>query len=259
MYNTNVLPSVYSSKIFAAGIRFYELIKHAMKPSRYKDNNSKEYLPYILNAVVKGYTVLDIGSHKRAYFIDLFKIAKFPGKLIAFERDKAVFNYLQKMKRLLHFQNIVLEQFLISKENEGAFHSNASTTKDQLKSAPVIDFRARTNRAENEEIKLGIIDHYCFQNFVIPALIKIKLGRSDVDVLQGAKQVMQKYKPKILIECSEGMVGREALLQAFSFLAGLHYTGYFILDTIKVPLANFDFNIYQNEVLGYYCNNFIFE
>lgn len=78
MYNTNFAHTIYSNKIFVAAAKLYELIKLRLKPANSKNDKSKEYLPYILNAVSKGYTVLDIGTHKRAYFFELFKISKLP-------------------------------------------------------------------------------------------------------------------------------------------------------------------------------------
>jgi FkbM family methyltransferase len=259
MYNTNVLQNMYSNKLFAAGIKFYELFKLAVKPSIYKDNNSKEYLPFIEKAVIKGYTVLDIGSHKRSYFFDLFKIAKLPGRMIAFETSPGIYSYLQRMKQLLNLDNIVIEQSFDRKASLDGGNDNNTSAKDKVTSATIIDFKARINVPEKGRASLDTVDHYCSVNFIIPALIKFKVEGNDLAVLLGAKDTMQKYKPQILIECSEGKVSPDTLIAAFKLLSELNYSGYFILDTIKVPLANFDFNTYQNEVLGFYCNNFFFE
>ncbi|MCW3110953.1 MAG: putative methyltransferase FkbM [Segetibacter sp.] len=259
MYNTTTAQAMNTNKFYVAGIKFYELIKLAVKPSIYKDNNSKEYLSYILNAAVKGYTVLDIGSHKRAYFFDLFKISKLPGRLISFETSAGNYTYLQKMKQLMNLDNIIIEQLFISKTDRQLLNSNPSSKRDNVTKATVIDFKSRINKEENEAINMKTVDSYCSINFIVPALIKYKLEGNELNILYGSKEILQKYKPQILIECSEGMVSRETLVTSFKFLTGLNYSGYFILDTIKIPLASFDFNIYQNEVLGFYCNNFIFE
>ncbi len=66
MYNSNVVQPLYSNKIFSAALRMYELLKLSVNPVIDKNSNSKEYLPFILNALSKGYTVVDVGRHKRA-------------------------------------------------------------------------------------------------------------------------------------------------------------------------------------------------
>lgn len=250
MYHNNIAQAMHSNKFFVASLKLYELFKLAVKPSAYKDNNSKEYLPYILNAAVKGYTVLDIGSHKRSYFFDILKISKLPGKLIAFETSSGIYSYLQKMKRLVNLENITVEELAFTNNN---------AEKDNTTGAPVIDFKSKKNKDEIELHQHNMVDDYCCSNFIVPALIKFKLEGNELGVLYGAKETLRKYQPQILIECSEGIVTRDTLLKAFKFLTDLNYSGYFILDELKIPLTSFDFNIYQNEVLGFYCNNFIFE
>jgi FkbM family methyltransferase len=247
MYHTR---AVQSNKLFAESIKLYERIKVAVKPSVYKDNNSKEYLPYILNAAVKGYTVLDIGSHKRSYFFDLLKISRLPGRLIAFETSSSIYSYLQKMKRLIHLENITIEDLTFTKNYAEKVKTTAAT---------IIDFTSKKNKDETDLSNHNMVDNYCFSNCIVPALIKFKLEGNELTALYSAKKTLKKYQPQILLECSEGIVIRKTLLKAFKFLTDLNYSGYFILDELKIPLTSFDFNIYQNEVLGFYCNNFIFE
>lgn len=256
MYNTNVVQPVYSNKIFSAAFKIYELFKLSLTPALSKDNASKEYLPYILSAVAKGYTVLDIGTHKKKFSLDLNKISKQPGRLIVFETSPLIYRYLQKLKQLMNFDNVIIEQF---GKTDPRLSCDTTKKADGATGATVIDFNSIVIKEVDTAPAKDTIDYYCSLNFIVPALLKFRLEENDLSTLQGSKEVINKYKPQILIETFEGKTSREILTAAFKFLSGLHYKGYFILDTIKVPLANFDFNIYQNEVLGFYCNNFIFE
>ncbi len=67
------------------------------------------------------------------------------------------------------------------------------------------------------------------------------------------------YKPKILLRCDQRIAGKQKVMTTFQFLTELNYSGHFILDTINIPLINFDFNVYQNEHNDFYCNEFMFE
>ena len=163
------------------------------------------------------------------------------------------------MKRLMNFDNIFIEQLFIVKTNGNAGRTDGSIKNHKTTGATVIDFKDKINKETDSENSIQSIDNYCISNFIVPALVKFKLESDDLGVLFGAKATLQKYQPQVLLECAEGIVSRETLLNAFKFLTDLNYAGYFILDELKIPLANFDFNIYQNEVLGFYCNNFVFE
>jgi FkbM family methyltransferase len=258
MYIEHIGRPTYANKLLVTGIKIYERIKLALQPSEYKEPNSKEYLPYLLDAVIKGYTVLDIGSHKRGYFFDLFKISKLPGRLVAFETSSGMYSYLQKMKQLMKLENIIIEPLSIPKTESRFDKQYAATKNDDVTGATVIDFTDPMS-TPYPAASPNTIDHYCSVNGIIPALIKFKLEGNDLTMLKGSRQLLQKYKPQIVLECAEGIVSRDTMMATFSFFSELSYSGYFILDTIKVPLASFDFNIYQNEILGFYCNNFVFE
>ena len=256
MYNTNIAHTLYSNKLFVGAAKLYELIKLHLRPLTNREDKSKEYFPYIINAALKGYTILDIGSHRRSYFFDLFKISKLPGKVILFENTLSVLNYMSRMRQLMNVRNLVVEP-VFTAQSESNAPGSIDYKGDNF--AMVIDFKARISKDQNESVPTETIDSYCAAKFIVPALIKLKLDKNDLHYLHGAKQILKKYKPEILIECTEGTVSRQTLMAAFDFLADLNYSGYFILDTIKVPLRSFDFNIYQNEITGYYCKNFIFQ
>jgi hypothetical protein len=259
MYTHQIAQTIYSNKFLAAAGKLYELIKLQLRPSFSKDDNCKEYLPYIIDTISKGYTVLDIGCHKRRYIFDLLKLSKLPGRMILFENASPVYKYFFKIKQLLHLANVFIEQSFAVNTNSDSSKSSGDNKSDRSAQATIIDFTLRINKGQDERAASGTVDSYCASNCIIPALIKFKLERNDLNHLKGSGQILKKYKPDVLIECAEGTVSRETLSEAFDFLADLNYAGYFILDTIKVPLRSFDFNIYQNDVLGFYCNNFIFK
>src|SRR4051812_11283424 len=146
---TNIANVMYSNKIFAAGLKCYELVKLAVKPSMYKNNNSKEYLPYILNAVSKGYTVIDVGSHRRGYIFDLLKISKLPGRLIAFETGQSMYSYLLKMKQILDLRNILIDPFPTSGEVDKTVNAAPYFKRDNV-GAMIVDFNAAVNKPGQE-------------------------------------------------------------------------------------------------------------
>jgi len=259
MYTTNLPRVINAHTVLAAVIKVYESLRLQLKQREYKNDNSKEYLSYMLKAVDKGHTVLDIGRHKKDYFFVMLRIVKHNGRLIAFENNEKISSYLLKMKQLLQLNNITIEDESIAGTEGELLTSDSSTRRKKPAGALVIDFEVRTDTDRNKPITKNTIDNYCTTNCIKPGLIKFKLQGNEVEILKGATETIQRYKPTILFECGERNVSRETLLKTFGVLYSLKYSGYFILDTMKIPLTSFDFNLYQNEILGYYCNNFIFE
>ena len=90
--------------------------------------------------------------------------------------------------------------------------------------------------------------------------MKIDVEVNELKVFKGGLHILQKYKPKIIVEIEAIHVGKEQVLETFSFLNQLGYQGKIIHGTNHIPLAEFSFEKYQNgDDKKNYCNNFIFE
>ena len=92
-----------------------------------------------------------------------------------------------------------------------------------------------------------------------PDFLKIDVEGNELPIFMGGAEILKKYKPKIFVECEARHVGRERVLETFSYLQNLGYKGSFIKDTDFLPLTDFDIDLHQNLGLKPYCNNFIFE
>ena len=61
---------------------------------------------------------------------------------------------------------------------------------------------ARTTKNINNAdyiIDIITIDQWCFKNNIVPNFIKMDIEGAEIDALQGAKTIIQKYKPKLAI------------------------------------------------------------
>lgn len=257
MYYTNIKQPLNTHTIFSAGIRMFEYLKLSLKPGVYKNTDNKEWLTYLLHATSPNLTVVDVGSHKREYLFDMIKVSKHAEKLIAFECDAAIYNYLNKMKHWLKLRNVAIETLSLPARQHTSTENDRK--KNEATIAPVINLKQRINSNRKARPAYTSLDNYFLATGIQPGLLKIKTDGNELDILKGSIKTLELYKPKILLECRETQRSRDRLLSTFKFLTDLHYHGYFILDTMKIPLANFDFNIYQNEIYGFYCNNFLFE
>ncbi len=256
MYNSHIAHLVNHQKVFEIGSRLLEFFALNIKSVVYKNNDDNETLAYFLKSIKKPSTVLDIGSHNEEYLFFILKMAKRSGKLIAFENEPNIYNYLFEKKEILKLKNVDIEKQTFS---EAAEKSSPGVLSEKKKGATVIDFYTTINRETKEVNEAVTLDNYCMTNNIEPDFLKINGDGNELIILNGAINILQRYKPTILIECEERREARDKILQIFKFLTDLKYSGYFILDTMKLPLSNFDFNIYQNPFSNFYCKDFIFE
>ena len=106
---------------------------------------------------------------------------------------------------------------------------------------------------------MDTLDNYCEKNNIHPSFLKIDACGNELKLLKGGVKILKADKPKILLKCEERLAGAQNVLETFKYFQQLGYKGYFVLDTIRIPVVNFDFKLYQNTYNNFYCNNFMFE
>ncbi len=161
------------------------------------------------------------------------------------------YNRIQQLIERMKWRNIVIEVLQLPDNVSNAHFAKREITKG----AAVIYINERKSYKES----IHALDDYCASQSIKPDFIKINLYRNQLEILRGAAEVLKKYKPKVMIECEERLSGRRNITEIFECMKSFNYKGFFILDTIRVPLQNFDFDMYQNPRTDFYCNTFIFE
>ncbi len=243
-------------------INFIDYIKLVYRANRYKNKTDKGGIAFVGDKVRNGHTVLDIGAHKAGYLFFIRKQAGETGRIYAFEPQTSLFTYLQKIKRLFGWHNVVLEQLALSDEAGKAtlFVPASSRDKSSSPGATIVQKLAESGFQPREEIKTDTLDAYCSNRDIRPDFIKIDVEGNELPLLRGGRQTLLAYKPAVIVEIEERHVGRQRVLETFEFMLELGYSGYFIHGRQRLPLKDFSFEKYQNlDDTGNYCNNFTFE
>lgn len=256
MYNTNHARILHQNKIFETCSRVLEFFTISLKAKTHKKKNDNETFSYFLGLLKKRSVLFDMGMHRDDYLYLLLKMAKHAGKIVTFESESDIYDYLCVKMKALQLKNMMIERLKISRQTD------KSTPKFSLKNkngAIVIDFNTRLNPKFEEVTAADNLCDYCTNHNIIPNFIRINGEGNELEILNRAAEILQKYKPVVLLTCEEKHAEQDNILQTFKFLADLNYSGYFILDVMKIPVANFDFNIYQNPFSNFYCKDFVFE
>lgn len=228
---------------------------------RYKEDIGE--INYLISKIKKGDTVFDIGAHKAAYTYWMRKATGNNGTVICFEPQEKGFAYLIFLKQLMSWRNVEIE-------NKALSDVTGEKTLYIQHQPFTVSFEASLENKYSEnfseqKISTTTVDEYCLEKNLGPSFVKIDVEGHEWEVLQGAKKIMEKYHPFILLECEARHIGKDKVNSCLQFLLSIGYKGYFIHGKLKRPLSDFNFDLHQSATgekfwrSPDYCNNFIFE
>jgi FkbM family methyltransferase len=241
----------------------FEKIKLWHRAYKYRLADDRGEISYLLHAIHKGDTVIDIGAHKAGYTYWMQKAVGENGKVIAFEPQQKGFAYLLQLKKMQNWENVSIENLALSD------HEGEETLYIRQQSYD-ISFEASLEKKyaagfTEQKINTTTIDIYCADHLLQPRFIKIDVEGHEWQVLKGAKTILNKFHPTLLLECEVRHAGAEAMNNSFSTLLSMDYKGFFIHGKKLLPLHEFSPEKYQKETpvtsknKNNYCNNFVFK
>lgn len=147
-------------------------------------------------------TVVEVGANVGSHTFEIAKMldpAK--GRIICFEPTEFAFNKLKKNHSLNSFTNITLERVALSDTNETKTIERSTTPETMPFKASWDKTSGSAKHASVDQITFRRLDDY----FVEERLDKLDLFKIDVDgyelrVLEGAKEILTKYAPVMIIE-----------------------------------------------------------
>ena len=95
-------------------MQFIEKFKLTHRALKYENRDDIGGIAYINNAVKEGNTVLDIGAHKGGYLYFMQKLVGKEGQVHAFEPQTLLFQYLEKMKPIMHWDHVTINNIALS-------------------------------------------------------------------------------------------------------------------------------------------------
>ena len=256
MYFT--LPKIAETRLaFSVTAKFLKFFRLSFRVGRLR-RQSSGIVNFIERSINKDDVVINIGSGEDDYLYIILKRLGRSGKIIVFESQPELYQHLAHLKKIFKWNNFKLESLLLSDVRaEKIVYKSAH--KASAYGAVVINIEDMPLEKSIYNITVETFDNYCGKNNIKPSFLKIDAAGNELKVIKGAMCTLKTYKPKILLKCEERLAGAQNVLETFKYLQQLGYTGFFVLDTIQIPIINFDFNLYQNTCNNFYCNNFIFE
>lgn len=211
-----------------------------------------------------GDLALDIGAHKGGYLHWIRKSVGAEGKVIAFEPQVILFDYLTSAIANFGHQNIALHHAGVSSQ-AGSLKLYIPKAEGGTSPGATLESRADTSQGHFLEVPVYKLDEILKDRTQKVNLIKLDVEGHELEVFKGAEDVLKNDRPRIIFECENRHLNDIQVEDVFDHLMGLGYTGHFFYNGKLTSLAEFDASVHQATENGEivdkrnYANNFVFE
>lgn len=186
----------------------------------------------------EGDVVFDVGANIGEVTFGMSKRVGNLGMIHSFEPDPFIFSKISRNLRLNSFTNICLNNVALGdKEQELFLKAQVENNRGGT--------RINTNSKEGKKVKVTTLDFYVQQNALKKLdLIKIDVEGFEMKVLQGAQEVLQKFKPLLFIEVNDDNLKEQAdsAQSLIEFLFKMGYTKIEHSENKKVITTSTDFS-----------------
>lgn len=222
---------------------------------RYRRRSESESIKFLLDQDLSGSTLLDIGANKGIYTYWMSKKAGPDGRVIAFEPQPELGDFLHDLKDSFKLQNVTIINKGLS-EKAGKFEMIRSVAGSG--GARLLqdgdDFSAYKN-LHTLEVEITTLDSF-FSDKQDQKLsfIKCDVENHELQVFKGGEKTLRKHMPTILFECHHEDAKKG---EVFSFLTDLGYKGFFMIGNKKIDYKEFDRFPYRKPTDNH--RNYIFQ
>ena len=184
----------------------------------------------VLRKIVKpGDVFVDIGANI-GYFSLLIATDVPTAKVISFEPVRDIFQQLKGNTLLNNVKNIIAFNAAVGevKEEKDIFVSDTDNLGMSSFKQPE-NFSGKTERVQ----VLTLDDWFSRAGLAKIDVIKIDVEGSELNALKGMKQVLQSFKPVVIVEINPGTLSMFGLNSSdiFDYLAGFNFDAFLILES----------------------------
>lgn len=226
--------------------------------ARLRDQRAE--LRALISAIRPGDTVLDIGAHKGSYLLWLSR-AVGPGRVVAFEPQPGLADYLRRASRAASLNNVTVEAAGVS-DRSGRLSLHVPGEGD----SPGASFEAAIRQisvCRDLVVPVFSLDEYFREGTPRISAIKVDAEGHELRVFQGAEEILRRHRPLLVFECEGRHLTHGSVDDVLRFLEERGYTGFFVRRSRLLPIREFDPETHQSRIgdrfwdAKDYCNNFI--
>lgn len=215
----------------------------------------------LVSALAPTDVAVDVGCNKGSYLYWLSRAVP-RGRVVAFEPQPLLAAYLKKICVATGLGNVRVEASGVS-DIRGQLTLHIPGESD----SPAASFEqvvAKSEKCREVDVPVVTLDEYFEGLEGRIGAIKIDVEGHELAVLRGAKGILSRYKPAVVLECEARHLTNATVLDVVHYVENLGYQGWFIQHGKLRPVSEFDPEDHQ-KCAGErfwdsknYCNNFVF-
>jgi len=227
--------------------------------ARWRDQRAE--IGALVSAIRPGDVAVDVGANKGS-FLPSLSWAAGSGRVVAFEPQPALAEYLRRACRATRLTNVVVEASGVS-DRAGSLTLHVPGAGGSSPGASFEPAVAALSSGRGVEVPVVTLDEYFRGEARRIAAIKVDVEGHELAVLRGAEAILESHAPLVVFECEARHAGVEGLRAALAFFAERGYGGWFVRRGRLVSMNEFDSSVHQNQSAGRfwdasgYCNNFV--
>lgn len=235
-------------------------LHRAWKARRQKE---RAEIASLLARIHPGDTVVDIGAHKGSYLYWLRHAVGSSGKVLAFEPQPALANYLQDAVESAGWQNVTVYNQGVSMK-PGFLELHVPGTSGNVSPGASFETAAAT-RGESHPLRIEVVSlDTLFTKSNAPTFIKCDVEGHEMAVFLGGELLLRRAHPTLLFECEARHLNGKPVRAVLQLLEDWGYAGHFFGTHGLQPVSEFNEDVHQNATGDRfwdrpdYCNNFLF-
>jgi FkbM family methyltransferase len=197
---------------------------------------------FLLGLDINGQTIYDIGGAAGIFTIFFARSVGKNGKVITFEPNPWNCNMIFEHLKLNNLDNVEVQQIALGKKREkGTLAVRQSETGTGSLQEDIKASILQEKGAETIQVEIDTLDNQiATNNLPKPDFVKIDVEGLEMDVLDGMREIIKNYKPKLFIEIHGVDVQRkiENVQRVVDFLIAREYSIYHIESGDLITSSN---------------------
>lgn len=183
-----------------------------------------DLLPKIREQIKIPGDFIDIGANIGLFSV-LFSKSKTDGKVLAVEPTKAAFQRLTRNLQTNNCDNVITFQGALGKE-VGEVKMHTIPGREEYSSLePIKHINAAASPSVTEIVKMETLDNLVKRHNLKPSFIKVDVEGAELEVLSGALETLEKFRPTMVCELDSKLLGGfgKTVRDARLFFESLNY------------------------------------
>jgi FkbM family methyltransferase len=237
------------------------LLRFLYRGLRARLRDQRVELSALVRAIRPGEIAVDAGSQKGGFLPSLARAAR-RGRVVAFEPQPFLADYLRRACRAARLDNVVVEAAGLS-DTTGSRTLHIPARGESNPGGSFEEAIRTISVCRDLDVPVVTMDEYFRGESARIAAVKVDVEGHELSVFRGAQEVLRRHGPLLVFESEERHLEPGGVLRVIGYLQERGYDGFFIQRSRLRPIREFDPAIHQRREgerfwdAPDYCNNFI--